>query len=140
MPQQQPIDHPISKLSYFLRFTASWKQEVKQHAETVKEGLSRPGVLTDRDVARIKHNCTERQEDLTLFEAQSARWAALPNLSGSRRRGLAELDDSLAEIRRLDAQILDMAALLERATLEQQMGASDLEWGLAALRGQLPRM
>lgn len=140
MPQQTPIDHPISKLSQFLRHTTSWKQEVTQFAETVTEGLARPGVLTDGDVARIKRNCTARQEDLELFEAQSARWAALPNLSGSRRSGLAELDDNLATIRRLDAQILDTAMLLERATLEQQMSAPDLEWGLAALRGELPRM
>lgn len=140
MPQQKPIDHPISKLSQFLRHTAEWKQEVVQHAETVQEGLGRPGVLTDADVARIKRNCAEREESLALFEGQSSRWAALPGLSGSRRSGLAELDENLATMRRLNAQILDSAALLERATLEQQLSAPDLEWGLAALRGELPRM
>ncbi|MEV6956556.1 hypothetical protein [Streptomyces sp. NPDC051183] len=140
MPQQKPIDHPISKLSQFLRHTGAWKQEVVQFAETLKEGLGRPGVLTDADVARVKRNCTARQEDLELFEAQSARWAALPGLSGSRRSSLRELDDNLETIRRLDAQILDTATLLERATLEQQLSAPDLEWGLAALRGELPRM
>lgn len=140
MTQPTPIDHPISKLSFFLRHTAAWKREVRENAETVQEGLSRPGVLTDADVARIKRVYTEQQEDLALFEAQSARWAALPNLTGSRRSGLAELDDHLAELRRINAQILDMAALLERATLEQQMSAPDVEWGIAALRGELPRM
>ncbi|MGY0067980.1 hypothetical protein ACWZEH_14355 [Streptomyces sp. QTS137] len=140
MTQPTPIDHPISKLSFFLRHTAAWKREVRENAETTKEGLSRPGVLTDADVARIKRVYTEQQEDLALFEAQSARWAALPNLSGTRRSGLAELDGNLAELRRINAQILDMAALLERATLEQQMSAPDVEWGIAALRGEMSRM
>ncbi|MEU3904176.1 hypothetical protein AB0F20_10190 [Streptomyces goshikiensis] len=140
MQQQKPIDHPISKLSYFLRYTAGWKQEVAQFEETLKEGLGQPGVLTDANIARVKRNCIARREDLELFEAQAARWAALPGLSRSRRSGLKELDDNLAAIRSLDAQIHDTATLLERATLEQQMSASDLDWGLAALRGELPRM
>jgi hypothetical protein len=140
MPQPTPIDHPISKLSFFLRHTSEWKREVREHAATIEEGLTRPGQLLDSDVARIKRVYTEQQEDLALFEAQSARWSALPGISGSRRAALAELDDNLAELRRLNARVLDIAALLERATLEQQMGASDLEWGISALRGDLPRM
>jgi hypothetical protein len=140
MPQPTPIDHPISKLSFFVRHTCEWKREVRENAATIKEGLSRPGQLRDSDVARIKRVYTQQQEDLALFEAQSARWSALPGISGSRRAALAELDDNLAELRRLNARVLDIAALLARATLEQQMGASDLEWGISALRGDLPRM
>jgi hypothetical protein len=140
MSEPQPIDHPISKLSFFIRHTFQWKREVRENAELILEGLGRPGVLRDADVARIKRVYTDQRGDLELFEAQSARWAALPNLTGSRRTGLAELDENLAELRRLNAQVLDAAALLERATLEQQMGASDLEWGIAAIQGQLPRM
>jgi len=137
---QTPIDHPISKLSFFVRHTSAWRRDVRENAETLQEGLGRPGVLRDADVARIKRVYTEQRESLALFEAQSARWAALSNLAGSHRRGLAEVDENLAELRRLNAEILDMAALLERATLEQQMSAPDVEWGLAALRGELPRM
>jgi hypothetical protein len=140
MPEPTPIDHPISKLSFFIRHTAEWKRDVRENAETIEEGLGRPGALRDADVTRITRVYTEQQEDLALFEAQSARWAALPNLTGSRRMGLAELDENLAELRRLNARVLDAAALLERATLEQQMSASDLEWGIAAVQGQLPRM
>ncbi|MCP3757000.1 hypothetical protein [Streptomyces sp. TBY4] len=68
MTQPTPIDHPISKVSFFLRHTSAWKREARENAETVKEGLSRPGVLTDSDVARIKRVYTEQQEDLALFE------------------------------------------------------------------------
>lgn len=140
MPEQTPIDHPISKLSFFIRHTAAWKREVRENAETLREGLGKPGVLLDADVTRVKRVYTEQQDDLALFEAQSARWAALPNLTGSRRMGLAELDENLAELRRLNAEVLDTAALLERATLEKQMGASDLEWGIASIQGEMPRM
>jgi hypothetical protein len=140
MPEPTPIDHPISKLSFFIRHTAEWKRDVRENAETLEEGLEHPGVLRDADVARIKRVYTQQQDDLALFEAQSARWAALPNLTGSRRMGLAELDDNLAQLRRLNARVLDIAALLERATFEQQMNASDLEWGIAAVQGELPRM
>ncbi|MEU7222309.1 hypothetical protein [Streptomyces chrestomyceticus] len=140
MPEPTPIDHPISKLSFFLRHTAEWKQDVRQNAESLEEGLGKPGVLRDADVARVKRIYTEQQESLALFEAQSARWSALPGLSGSRRAALAELNGNLAELRLLNARVLDTAALLERATLEKQMGASDLEWGIAAVQGRLPRM
>ncbi|MFJ4010877.1 hypothetical protein [Streptomyces sp. NPDC090026] len=140
MPDQTPIDHPISKLSFFIRHTTAWKREVRENAEALREGLGKPGVLRNADVARVKRVYTEQQDDLALFEAQSARWAALPNLTGSRRMGLAELDENLAELRRLNAEVLDTAALLERATLEKQMAASDLEWGIAGIQGEMPRM
>lgn len=140
MPDQTPIDHPISKLSFFIRHTTAWKREVRENAEALREGLGKPGVLRDADVARVKRVYTEQQDDLALFEAQSARWAALPNLTGSRRMGLAELDENLAELRRLNAEVLDTAALLERATLEKQLAASDLEWGIAGIQGEMPRM
>ncbi|MGW5693194.1 hypothetical protein ACWEWX_20125 [Streptomyces asiaticus] len=140
MPDQTPIDHPISKLSFFIRHTTAWKREVRENAEALREGLGKPGVLRDADVARVKRVYTEQQGDLALFEAQSARWAALPNLTGSRRMGLAELDENLAELRRLNAEVLDTAALLERATLEKQLAASDLEWGIAGIQREMPRM
>lgn len=129
-------DQPIAKLPTFIQFTRDWKREVQEHAATVQEGLGRPGVLFDAHVAQIKSDCGERQEDLDMFQGQAKRWAALPGLSASRRRAVKELADDLAEIRRLNEQIRDNAALLERATLEQQMAAPDAEWGIAALRGE----
>ncbi|MFB6505665.1 hypothetical protein ACFC07_21760 [Streptomyces sp. NPDC056099] len=139
MTQPTPPDQPISRLSTFRSFATDWKREVREHAETVNEGLSRPGALTDGHVARIKSDCDERVGDLDMFEGQAARWSALPDLSESRRSGVKELTDDLAEIRRLNDQIRDTAALLERATLEQQMSVPDVEWGIAAVLGeQLP--
>lgn len=136
MTQPDHPDQPVSKLPTFIQFTRDWKREVQEHAATVEEGLARPGVLFDAHVAQIKRDCVERQEDLDMFQGQAKRWTALPSLSASRRRGVKELTDDLAEIRRLNEQIRNNAALLERATLEQQMDVPDVEWGAAALRGE----
>lgn len=136
MTQANHPDQPISKLPTFAQFTRDWKREVQEHAATVQEGLSRPGVLTDAHVAQIKSDCSERQDDVDMFRGQAERWAVLPNLPAARRRGVKELTDDLAEIQRLNDQIRDTAALLARATLEQQMAVPDVEWGIAALRGE----
>lgn len=136
MTQADHPNQPISRLPVFLQFTRDWKREVQEHAATVQEGVSRPGALFDAHVAQIKSDCGQRQDDLDMFQGQAKRWQALPNLPAARRNGLKELTGDLAEIQRLNEQIRDTAALLERTTLEQQMAAPDVEWGIAALRGE----
>ncbi|MFD8609579.1 hypothetical protein [Streptomyces sp. NPDC059631] len=139
---QQVLEQRLFKLSVFLDFAADWKRETAEGAALASEGLTRPGVLTDAHVERMKLDCDERDEDLAMFRGQAERWAERSGLSSQQRSQVAQLRTDLTEISRLNEQIRTIrttSSLLARATLEQQMSAPDTEWGLAALLGeQLP--
>jgi hypothetical protein len=136
MPER--IWHSISKLEFFIDHTRRWAVDVREHLETLEEARTKPHVLADADVARIKRVYTEQADDLTLFEEQAAKWGELVDLSPSRRAKLKTLDEQLAELRTLNKQVLDLAEELAKGTIDTVMAASDEELGLAALLGERP--
>ncbi|MFE4415134.1 hypothetical protein [Streptomyces sp. NPDC056821] len=136
MPER--IWHPISKLEFFVDHTRRWAVEVRENLETLEEARTKPHVLADADVARIKRVYTEQAGDLTLFEEQAAKWGELPDLSPSRRAKLKTLDEQLAGLRELNEKVLGLADELSRGTIDTVMAASDEELGLAALLGRQP--
>ena len=111
---------------------------MKENAETLEEARTKPHVLADTDVARIKRVYTEQADDLTLFEQQAEAWGQLPDLSPSRRAKLKTLDEQRAELRTLNKKLLDLADELAKGTIDTVMAASDAELGLAALLGERP--
>jgi hypothetical protein len=136
MPER--IWHPISKLEFFIDHTRRWAVDVKENLETLEEARTKPHVLADSDVARIKRVYTEQADDLTLFEEQAEKWGQLPDLSPSRRAKLKTLNEQLAGLRELNKQVLDLADELAKGTIDTVMAASDEELGLAALLGERP--
>ncbi|MFG3292942.1 hypothetical protein ACGF3G_29570 [Streptomyces sp. NPDC048179] len=139
MPER--IWHPISKLEFFLDRTRRWAVDAKENAETLEEARTKPHVLADADVARIKRVYTEQTGDLTLFEEQAEAWGELPDLSPSRRAKLTTLDEQLAELRTLNKKVLDLADELAKGTIDTVMAISDDELGLAgAVRPEAGRV
>ncbi|MGV9885046.1 hypothetical protein [Streptomyces sp. NPDC003006] len=136
MPER--IWHPISKLEFFVDHTRRWAVDVRENLETLEEARTKPHVLADADVARIKRVYTEQAGDLTLFEEQAAKWGELSDLSPSRRAKLKTLDEQLAGLRELNEKVLALADELSKGTINTVMAASDEELGLAALLGQQP--
>ncbi|MFF3159480.1 hypothetical protein [Streptomyces sp. NPDC057910] len=136
MPER--IWHPISKLEFFVDHTRRWAVDVREHLETLEEARTKPHVLADSDVARIKRVYTEQAGDLTLFEEQAAKWGELPDLSPSRRSKLTTLNEQLAGLRELNRQVLALADELAKGTIDTVMATSDAELGLAVLLGQKP--
>ncbi|MCX4429719.1 hypothetical protein [Streptomyces mirabilis] len=136
MPER--IWHPISKLEFFIDHTRRWAVDVREHLETLEEARTKPHVLADSDVARIKRVYTEQAGDLTLFEEQAEKWEQLTDLSSSRRAKLQTLNEQLAELRELNKKVLAVADELAKDTIDTAMAASDAELGLAVLLGERP--
>ncbi|MFG2563049.1 hypothetical protein [Streptomyces sp. NPDC048496] len=136
MPER--IWHPISKLEFFVEHARRWLADVKENADALEEARTKPHVLADTDVARVKRVYTEQAADLTLFEEQAEEWGRLPDLSPSRRAKLKSLNDQLAELRELNEKVLELADELAKGTINTVMAASDAELGLAALLGRGP--
>ncbi|MFD4977543.1 hypothetical protein [Streptomyces sp. NPDC058424] len=130
--------HPISKLEFFIDHTRRWLADVQEHVDTLEEARTKPHVLADSDVARIKRVYTEQAGDLTLFEEQAEKWGRLPDLSPSRRAKLKTLDEQLAGLRELNKKVLALAEELAKGAIDTVMAASDEELGLAALLGERP--
>lgn len=136
MPER--VWHPISKLEFFVDHTRRWLADVQENAEALEEARTKPHVLADTDVARIKRVYTEQADDLALFEEQAKKWGQLPDLSPSRHHKLQILNDQLARLRELNKRVLALADELAQGTIDTVMAASDVELGLAALLGQRP--
>lgn len=136
MPER--IWHPISKLEFFVEHTRRWLADVKENAGALEEARSKPHVLADTDVARIKRVYTEQVSDLIMFEEQAEKWGRLSDLSPSRRAKLETLNEQLTELRELNKTVLALADELAEGTIDKVMGASDAELGLAVLLGQKP--
>lgn len=133
MPER--IWHPISKLEFFVDHTRRWLVDVKENADALEEARTKPHVLADTDVARVKRVYTEQADDLVLFEEQAEKWGQLPDLSPSRRQKLRTLNEQLAELRGLNKKVLELADELAKGTIDTVMAASDAELILAALLG-----
>ncbi|QHK22580.1 hypothetical protein GU243_23740 (plasmid) [Pseudarthrobacter psychrotolerans] len=126
-----PIQHPISKLGFFLEYTSPWLIELSEAAATLEQARSKPHVLTDHDVSETRRVYTEQAEDLTLFEDTSARWAAQANLTAEQRAGLATLGSNLVQLRHLNTSILELTDYLETRTIERVLATPDIELGLS---------
>ncbi|WP_327321172.1 hypothetical protein OG735_00645 [Streptomyces sp. NBC_01210] len=87
---------PISKLEFFIDDTRRWAVDEREHLQTLEEACTKPHVIADSDVTRIKRVYTEQADDLNLFEEQAAKWGDLPDLSPSRRAKLTTLNEQLA--------------------------------------------
>ncbi|MCJ1676191.1 hypothetical protein MTF65_02205 [Streptomyces sp. APSN-46.1] len=136
MPER--IWHPISKLEFFVEHTRRWLADVQENADTLEEARTKPHVLADTDVVRVKRVYTEQADDLALFEEQAEKWGQLADLSPSRRAKLKNLDEQLAELRELNKKVLALADELAKGIIDTVMAASDAELGLAALLGRSP--
>ncbi|AQW48512.1 hypothetical protein SHXM_01975 [Streptomyces hygroscopicus] len=136
MPER--IWHPISKLEFFVEHTRRWLADVKENAEALEEARTKPHVLADTDVARVKRVHTDQAGDLTLFEEQAGKWGRLPDLSPSRRQKLKTLNEQLAELWELNKKVLELADEVAKGTIDTVMAASDAELGLATLLGRSP--
>lgn len=131
------IWHPISKLEFFVDHTRRWAVDVRENLETLEKAGATPYVLADSDVARIERVYTDQADDLTLFEEQADKWFQLDDLSPSQRANLAILADQLAELRELNQRVLALADELAKSTIDTVTATSDVEVGLAVLRGRM---
>jgi hypothetical protein len=133
----EPIQHPVSKLGFFIEYTSTWLIEVREAAAHLEQARHRPYALTDDDVDRVRRVYAEQADDLTLFEDTATRWAAQTALTAEQRTGLATLESNLAQLGQLNASVQELSRYLAERTINRVLETPDLELGLNTLLNQM---
>lgn len=137
MPKQpQPQWQPISMLSTIAHHIDGMLAAAQEQYQTLLPAKSKPHVLDDYTVNRVKKVFTDQQKDLWLFDEQLTRWST-GNLTGEQRKEVERLTGQMTKLREQITAILTLADQLGKGTIEKVMAKSDAELGLEFLLGQL---
>lgn len=130
----QPRWQPLSALPMLASALEGELENARDHLATLQEVRHKPYVLDDATVARIVKVFGTSANDLWMYEEQLARWRQ-EALSETQSRELAQLAESVAELRAVLSSILSLADELKRGTIEQVLRKDDAELGLEVLLG-----
>ena len=128
-----PQWQPISQLPLLVRHINGVLLSANKQHGLLQLARSRPYILDDDTVGRVKEVFTTQQGDLWLFDEQLERWKALP-LTAAQRQEVERLVAQMQELHTVLAAILELAKELEQGTIERQLAKSDLELGMEVLR------
>ncbi len=113
--------------------------DAKEHHATLREMRSKPHVLDDATVERVKRVNGESLEHCDLYEVQLRRWQS-HSLDDAQQREVTRLQGAVSDLRLVLAQILKLADELAKGTIERQLAKSDTQIGLEYLSGlHVPR-
>jgi hypothetical protein len=102
------------------------------------EARARPHLLDDATLDRIDQVYGEEQQWLGFCEEQLRRWQQ-DQPAPVEAREIARLTTEIERLKPLVAEILALSAEIRTGTIDRIMEMSDLELGLKALLGQIPR-
>jgi len=129
---EQPHWHPIAMLATIARHIDGMVEADQEQLTTLQEARTKPYVLDDYTVNRVKQAFTTQREDFWLFEEQLRRWQAL-KLTTEQRAEITRLHGQMAQLRRINSDVLALAEELSKGTIEKQLEKSDFELGLETL-------
>jgi len=129
---EQPHWHPIAMLATIARHIDGMVEADQEQLTTLQEARTRPYVLDDDTVSRVKRAFTTQREDFWVFEEQLGRWQA-GQLTAQQRAEVTRLRGQMAKLRQINSDVLALAEDLSKGTIEKQLGKSDFELGLEAL-------
>lgn len=130
--QEEPTWQPVSMLAMLTDHIAEGVAMVREQHATLEEGRTKPYVLDDATVARVKQVFTQTAADNELFAEQGRRWAAM-DLSAEQRQGVERYAVLVEQMQTETTAILALADELARGTIETVLAKSDLELGIEAL-------
>jgi hypothetical protein len=129
---EQPHWHPIAMLTTIARHLDGMVEADHEQLTTLQEARTRPYVLDDYTVSRVKQAFTTQREDFWVFEEQLRRWQAL-KLTTEQRAEVNRLQSQMVRLRQINSDVLALAEELSKGTIEKQLAKSDFELGLEAL-------
>jgi len=132
-PQQEPTWQPVSMLAMLTDHVQEGVVMAREQLATLEKGRSKPYVLDDATVARVKQVFTQTAEDNELFAEQGRRWVAM-DLSTEQRRDVERYAALVEQMQTETTAILALADELAQGTVETVLAKSDLELGIEALR------
>jgi hypothetical protein len=129
---EQPHWHPIAMLATIARHIDGMDEADQEQLTTLQEARTRPYVLDDDTVSRVKRAFTTQREDFWVFEEQLRRWQA-GQLTAQQSAEVTRLRGQMAKLRQINSDVLTLAGELSKGTIEKQLAKSDFELGLEAL-------
>jgi hypothetical protein len=97
------------------------------------EAKDKPHVLDDYTVQRVIQVFTTAKNDLPLFDEQLRRWGA-EKVTDAQRQEIIRLKGQMAKLHEVIDDVLKLANVLAKGTIEQQLAKSDEQLGLEYLR------
>lgn len=104
----------------------------QEQLTTLQEARTKPYVLDDDMVNRVKHAFTTQLKDFWVFEEQLRSFQAL-KLTSEQRTEIARLHGQMAQLRQINSEVLALTEELSKGTIEKQLKKSDFELGLETL-------
>ncbi len=128
----QPHWQPVTMLpTLAIHIDGMLEADLEQY-ETLLEARSKPYVLDDFTVNRVKSVFTEQRNDFGLFDEQLRRWQA-ETLTDGQRAEVTRLVEQMRKLRENNTNVLALADELSKGTIDTIMATSDEQLGLEYL-------
>lgn len=134
--QQKPHFQPIGMLPTFATHIDGMLESDVEQYQTLLQARSKPHVLDDFTVNRVKQVFSTQRKDFALFDEQLSRWQS-GELTDEQRTEVTRLVDQMRKLRENNTRVLELADELSKGTIEKVMGKSDAELGLEFLMGMM---
>jgi hypothetical protein len=110
----------------------AWSRREQEQLETLQEARTKPYVLDDYTVNRVRHTFTTRREEFWVIEEQLRSFQAV-QLTANPRAEVARLRSQMARLRQINSDVLALVEELSKGTIEKQLAKSDFQFKLEAL-------
>jgi hypothetical protein len=136
--QPGPQWQPIEALPLLATHIDGMLEADLEQYQTLQLARSKPHVLDDYTVNRVKQVFTIQRNDFALFDEQLQRWLVGP-LSDEQRAEVTRLVEQMRLLRENNANVLALAEELAKGTIEQVLAKSDIELGLESFMKGRPK-
>ena len=137
MPDSEPTPNwqPISFLPNIAEMIDGVLESAQNVYGSLQQARSRPHVMDDDTIGRVREVHGAQLDDLWLYEEQLSRWQT-PTPSEAQQQEITRLNRQLAELRGVLTATLALADEMKDSTIEKILAKDDFELGLDFLMGK----
>jgi hypothetical protein len=110
-------------------------ESAKEVHGSLQQARSRPHVMDDYTIGRVREVHGTRLDDLCLYEEQLSRWQT-PTPTEAQQQEITRLNRQLADLRGVLTSTLALADEMKDGTIEKILAKDDFELGLEFLMGK----
>jgi hypothetical protein len=133
--EQTPNWQPISFLPAIAEMIDGMLESAKEVHGSLQQARSRPHVMDDYTIGRVREVHGTQLDDLWLYEEQLSRWQT-PTPPEAQQQEITRLNRQLVELRRVLTDTLALADEMKDGTIENILTKDDFELGLEFLMGK----
>ena len=137
MPDSEatPNWQPITFLPTIAEMIDGMLESAQNVYGSLQQASSRPHVMDDHTIGRVREVHGAQLDDLWLYEAQLSHWQT-PTPSEAQQQEITRLNRQLAQLRGVLTATLALADDMKDSTIEKIMAKDDFELGLDFLMGK----